>query len=93
MLPRGYAADAAMSMGTSNHRVMPYTLTLDCGCTVYVDAESSRSQTPTRVLQARAPACQVRGHRVGVRVWLWELLPEPARVSATRRARRAVSSS
>ena len=72
---------------------MSYTLTLDCGCIAYVAAEAGESQTPTRVLQSRAAACRVKSHQVGVRVWIWELLPGPASASATRRARRAVSSS
>jgi hypothetical protein len=72
---------------------MSYTLTLDCGCIVYVAAEAGESPTPTRVLQSRAAACRVKGHHVGVRVWIWELLPGPAREPESRRSRRAAPSS
>ena len=76
-----------------NGHGMSYTLTLDCGCTVYVSAALTGSMIPTRVLQSRDPDCRVEGHRVGVRIWLWELLPQAVRVSDRRRLPRIAAPS
>ena len=56
---------------------MSYTLTLACGCTVYVHQGVHRAAAPVRTLQGRGDCCPTPGHAVGVRVWLWELLPDP----------------
>jgi hypothetical protein len=57
---------------------MSYTLTLYCGCVVYVACHPHTGVAHTRVLEYRQPTCRVRKHEVGVRLALWELLPEPA---------------
>jgi hypothetical protein len=57
---------------------MSYNLTLQCGCVVYVSAHPRTRIAHTRVIQSRGPACPVRRHDVGLRLYLWELLPDPA---------------
>ena len=59
---------------------MSYTLTLACGCTVYVQQDVHRAAAPVRTLQGRGDRCPTPRHAVGVRVWLWELLPDPPMV-------------
>jgi hypothetical protein len=59
-----------------------YTLDLPCGCTVYVARHPRTGLAHTRVIEARGRRCQVRRHAVGVRLWLWELLPEPGVTNA-----------
>jgi hypothetical protein len=54
---------------------MSYTLTLSCGCIVYVSDDPEKPAAPVRVLQVRGAACYIARHTVGFRVWLWELLP------------------
>lgn len=56
---------------------MSYTLTLQCGCTVYVSCHPRTRLAHTRVLESRGRACTVRRHAVGTRFFLWELLPDP----------------
>jgi hypothetical protein len=57
---------------------MSYNLTLQCGCVVYVSAHPKTQVAHTRVIQTRGAACRVRRHDVGLRLYLWELLPDPA---------------
>lgn len=54
---------------------MSYTVTLGCGCRVYVSCHPRTGLEHTRIIETRASACGVRSHAVGVRVPLWELLP------------------
>ncbi|HEX7140359.1 MAG TPA: hypothetical protein VF219_21085 [Vicinamibacterales bacterium] len=54
---------------------MSYTLTLECGCVVYVARNPATHVAHTRVLQSRGAACPHRRHEVGLRLYLWELLP------------------
>jgi hypothetical protein len=56
---------------------MSYTLTLECGCTVYVSCHPITRVAHTRIIERRDPACKVRRHETGARVWLWEMLPTP----------------
>lgn len=56
---------------------MSYTVTLWCGCTVYVSCHPATRMAHTRIVEARGAACPVRKHDVGARLWLWELLPAP----------------
>lgn len=53
-----------------------YSVTLWCGCRVYVSRHPRTGSTNARVLESRGPACRVRTHAVGARLWLWELLPD-----------------
>ena len=55
---------------------MSYNLTLQCGCVVYVSAHPKTRVAHTRIIQTRGPACRVRRHEVGLRLYLWELLPD-----------------
>jgi hypothetical protein len=54
---------------------MSYTLTLQCGCVVYVSRNPTTHVAHTRILQSRGPSCVNRRHEVGLRLFLWELLP------------------
>jgi hypothetical protein len=56
---------------------MSYTLTLQCGCVVYVSRHPGTGIAHTRVIQSRGSVCQDRRHTVGARLYLWELLPDP----------------
>ncbi|MGH9141585.1 MAG: hypothetical protein ACRD2I_10660 [Vicinamibacterales bacterium] len=57
---------------------MSYNLTLQCGCIVYVSAHPATRIAHTRIIQSRGDHCRVRRHEIGLRLFLWELLPEPA---------------
>ena len=54
---------------------MGYSVTLPCGCDVYVSCHPITGIAHTRVLERRDIQCTIRKHEVGTRVWLWELLP------------------
>lgn len=58
---------------------MSYNLSLSCGCVVYVSCHPLTRVAHTRVIEARGAACSVRRHEVGLRLYLWELLPQPMR--------------
>jgi hypothetical protein len=55
---------------------IPYDLTLPCSCIARVSAHPETGVVQTRLIQSRGTACRVRRHRIGVRLYLWELLPE-----------------
>ena len=57
---------------------MSYNISLACGCLVYVSCHPDTRVAHTRVLDARGAACRDRRHEVGLRLYLWELLPQPA---------------
>ena len=68
---------------------MSYTVTLGCGCRVYVACHPHTGDAHTRIIEMRSPECGVRSHDVGVRIPLWELLPyEPDQPCATGRRTR-----
>jgi hypothetical protein len=56
---------------------MSHNITLYCGCIVYVACHPPTGVAHTRVLERRHPLCRVRKHEIGLRLALWELLPEP----------------
>ena len=56
--------------------MVSYNLTLDCGCIVYVACDPRTQLAHTRVIERIGPLCRVRNHEVGLKVWLWELLPQ-----------------
>jgi hypothetical protein len=56
---------------------MSYTLTLSCGCTVYVSCHPRTRVAHSRIIERRGPGCRNRRHDTGSRLWLWELLPCP----------------
>jgi hypothetical protein len=55
-----------------------YTLTIGCGCVVYVASHPRTRIVHTRIIEQRGRECRVRSHDVGARLQLWELLPEPS---------------
>ena len=57
---------------------MSYNLTLGCGCLIYVACDPETGFAHTRLIERKAESCLVRTHDIGVRIYLWELLPEPA---------------
>jgi hypothetical protein len=62
-----------------------YTVTLWCGCRVYVSRHPLSGMTHTRVIEHRSEQCRVRKHDVGARLWLWELLPDRRNTSPSLR--------
>jgi hypothetical protein len=56
---------------------MSYSITLWCGCSVYVSCNPKTGAAHTRVIERRHAACADRRHDVGLRLRLWEMLPDP----------------
>ena len=56
---------------------MSYNLTLPCGCLIYVACRPDTGVAHTRIIERRGPGCRVRRHEVGLRLYLWEILPDP----------------
>jgi hypothetical protein len=54
---------------------MSYEITLWCGCRLYVACHPKTGIAHSRVIERRGDTCRERGHEVGVRLALWELLP------------------
>jgi len=67
---------------------MSYTVTLWCGCAVYVSCHPKTRLAHTRIVESRGDRCPVRRHDVGARLWLWELLPD-SRITDTHLERAA----
>jgi hypothetical protein len=65
------------------HAGMSYNLTVQCGCLIYVSCDPKTGYAHSRVIERKGEQCRVRTHDVGVRLYLWELLPEPAKSAAT----------
>ena len=57
---------------------MSYTITLHCGCSVYVSCHPATHLAHTRIIESVGARCTTRRHERGSRVFLWELLPERA---------------
>jgi hypothetical protein len=57
---------------------LSYNLTLPCGCVVYVSTHPRTRIAHTRIIQTRSEQCRVRRHEAGLRLYLWEMLPDPA---------------
>jgi hypothetical protein len=55
---------------------MSHTLTLPCGCIVYVSCHPKTNVAHSRIIERRGAACGNRKHAIGVRLWLWEMLPD-----------------
>jgi hypothetical protein len=58
-------------------RDMSYTLTLQCGCVLYVASHPKSLIAHTRVIESKGGGCRVRRHEIGFRLHLWEILPDP----------------
>jgi len=67
---------ASSSCGRGINRRMSYNLTVQCGCLVYVSCDPKTGFAHARVIERKGDQCRVRTHDVGVRLYLWELLPE-----------------
>jgi hypothetical protein len=76
-------SDAVLSPGNAIKSAMSYTVTLWCGCRVYVACHPVTRLAHSRVIELRDSKCPVRHHDVGARLWLWELLPDPRTAQAT----------
>jgi hypothetical protein len=57
---------------------MSYSISIPCGCSVYVSCHPTTGIAHTRIVQARGAQCRVRRHEIGTRVYLWEILPDPS---------------
>jgi hypothetical protein len=57
---------------------MSYTLTIICGCTVYVSRHPDTCIPHTRIIERRGAVCRERKHEVGVKLRLSDLLPGSA---------------
>jgi len=55
---------------------MSYNLTVQCGCLVYVSCDPKTGLAHSRVIERKGEQCTVRTHDVGVRLYLWEMLPD-----------------
>ena len=67
---------------------MSYVVTLECGCDVYVARNPQTGLAHTRIVESRSRHCPIRSHAVGVRLELWELLPQADRSPGTLRLTR-----
>jgi hypothetical protein len=63
--------------GMSYH--LSYTLRLQCGCVLYVSRHPETGIVRTRVIQSRGAQCCDGRHQVGLRLYLWEILPDRKR--------------
>jgi hypothetical protein len=75
---------------------MSYTVTLGCGCRVYVACNPRTGLAHTHIIEAHSTDCRIRSHELGVRVALSELLPyepdEPGAAMALPASRRLLKS-
>jgi hypothetical protein len=55
---------------------MSYTVTLECGCTVYVACHPLSRVAHARVIERVGNQCNIRRHEIGLKLWVWELLPQ-----------------
>ena len=70
---------------------MSYNLTLQCGCVVYVSCHPTTRVAHTRVIQTRGSSGYVRRHDGGLRLYLWEILPDSTRGPREETERRYVA--
>lgn len=56
---------------------MSYTITLWCGCRVYVSCDPRTRAAHHRIIERRGDGCTERRHHIGLGLRLWELLPDP----------------
>ena len=54
-------------------RGVSYTVSLGCGCQVYVSCHPRSGVAHTRIIEFRSSRCAIRSHDVGVRIPAWEL--------------------
>jgi hypothetical protein len=68
--------DAPLSCERPTIQRMSYSVTLWCGCTVYVSCNPVTGLAHSRIVESHGSTCTIRRHDVGARLWLWELLPD-----------------
>jgi hypothetical protein len=61
---------------------MSYSLTLQCGCVVYVACHPQTHVAHTRIIELRGRDCSDRRHEIGARLYPWQLLPDPSHRAA-----------
>ena len=64
---------------------MSYAITLWCRCTVYVSCRPGTNAGHARIIEKRGAGCAEHRHQTGVRLWLWEMLPDPRNPDAAVR--------
>jgi hypothetical protein len=77
---RGAEVSAGVCAHDQGLNPMSYTLDLHCGCVVYVACHPITGVAHKRVIETRGGACHTRSHRRGVKLWMWELLPDSRHV-------------
>ena len=55
---------------------MSYSVSLWCGCRVYVSCHPQTGLANSRIIERRGHSCPDRKHAIGSRLWLWEILPD-----------------
>lgn len=55
---------------------MSYSITLWCGCRVYVSCHPQTGTAHTRIIERRGNNCPDRRHAVAAQLRLWEILPD-----------------
>ena len=58
-----------------------YALRLQCGCVLFVSRHPETGIVRTRVIQSRGTQCCDGRHQMGLRLYLWEILPDRKRPS------------
>ena len=58
---------------------LSYNLSLQCGCVLYVSRHPETGIALRRVIQSRGAQCCDSRHQVGLRLFLWEILPDRKR--------------
>ncbi len=69
---------AGPSWGRCINGAMSYNLSLRCGCVVYVSCDPKTGLSHSRVIERRGTLCPIRKHEIGLKIYLWELLPDPS---------------
>jgi hypothetical protein len=58
---------------------LSYNLGLQCGCVLHVSRHPETGMVRSRVILSRGPQCGDGRHQVGLRLYLWEILPDRKR--------------
>jgi hypothetical protein len=75
---RFHVEDMRLTHGRHTVGFVSYTVTLLCGCEVYVACASWTGLAHTRIIESQPLGCPIRSHGVGVRLQLCELLASPS---------------
>jgi hypothetical protein len=55
---------------------LSYDLSLQCGCVLRVSRDPETGIALRRVIQSRGARCCDTRHQIGLRLYLWEILPD-----------------